>query len=142
MRIALGLLLALTATLASAEQYGAPITMQDPMTLEAAVKQLQGKPSATVLVEAEVGSICQVKGCWIGLKSTASELHVTFKDYAFFVPPTLMGKTVLAQGELKKVTMTLEETKHYVKDAGGDPATVTQPRVHYELTASGVQVKS
>ena len=142
MRIAIGLLLALTATLASAEQYGAPITMKDPMTLEAAVKQLQGKPSATVLVEAEVGSICKVKGCWIGLKSTASELHVTFKDYAFFVPPTLMGKTVLAQGELKKVTMTLEETKHYVKDAGGDPATVTQPRVHYELTASGVQVKS
>lgn len=66
---------------------------------------------------------------------------MTFKDYAFFVPSTLIGKTVLAQGELKKVTMTLEETKHYVKDAGGDPATVTQPRVHYELVASGVQVK-
>ena len=66
---------------------------------------------------------------------------MTFKDYAFFVPPTLMGKTVLAQGELKKVAMTLEETKHYVKDAGGDPATVTEPRAHYELTASGVLVK-
>src|ERR1700754_2716984 len=102
MRIALGLLLALTATFANAEQYGAPITMKNPVTLEAAVNQLQNKSSATVLVEAEVGSICQAKGCWIGLKSTASELHVTFKDYAFFVPATLMGKTVLAQGELKK----------------------------------------
>jgi hypothetical protein len=141
MRIALGLLLAVTATLACAEQYGAPITMNSPVTLEAAIDQLQDKSSATVLVEGQVGAICKAKGCWIGLKSMSGEVHVTFKDYAFFVPPTLLGKTVLAQGEIKKVTMTLEQTRHYVKDAGSDPATVTEPRAHYELTASGVQVK-
>ena len=51
----------------------------------------------------------------------SGEVHVTFKDYAFFVPPTLLGKTVLAQGELKKVTMTLEQTRHYVKEPAAIP---------------------
>ena len=142
MRIAIGLLLALTMTIASAEHYGAPITMKNPITLESAVKQLDGKSTATVLVESKVDKVCEAKGCWLGLKSASSELHVTFKDYAFFVPSSLIGKTVRVEGKLEKVTMTLQETKEYVKDEGGDPATVTQPRVHYELVASGVEVKA
>lgn len=141
MRIALGLLLALASTLACAEHYGAPITMKNPVSLETAVKQLDGKSAATVLVESKVDKICQVKGCWLGLKSASSDMHVTFNE-TFFVPPSLIGKTVLVEGKLAKVTMTLEETKHYVKDAGGDPASVTQPRVTYQLVATGVEVKS
>lgn len=143
MRIALGLLLSLATSVVCAEQYGAPITMKDPITLEAAVKQLDGKAtSANVLVESKVDKVCEAKGCWLGLKSTASELHVTFKDYAFFVPPSLIGKIVRVEGKLAKVTLSLDETKEYVKDAGGDPSKVTQPRVQYELVASGVEVKT
>lgn len=142
MKIVLGFALGLVTTLACAEQYGAPLTRRDPLTLEAAVKQLDGKSAATVLVESKVDKVCEAKGCWLGLKSDSGELHVTFKDYAFFVPQSLIGKTVLVEGRLEKATMTLEETRHYVKDAGGDPAKVTQPRVHYQLVASGVEVKT
>ena len=143
MRTALGLLLALTTTLAcAAEHYGAPITVTDPITLEAAVRQLDSKPVANVLVESKVEKVCEAKGCWLGLKSDASELHVTFKDYAFFVPSTLIGKTVRVEGKLQKTLMTLDETREYVKDAGGDPSKVTQPRVNYELVAHGVEVKT
>ena len=71
-----------------------------------------------MLVESTVAKVCEQRGCWIALKSTSSQLHVTFKDEAFFVPSTLIGKTVLVEGKLTK--------------AG--------PR--YELVASGLQVKS
>lgn len=142
MRAILVVLLGLIATIATAQQYGAPLEMTQAVTLEAAVAQLGNKASADVLVEGQVDKVCKAKGCWLGLKSASSELHVTFKDYAFFVPPSLIGKTVLVEGKLSKVAMTLEETKHYVQDAGGDPATVTEPRMHYELVASGVQVKT
>lgn len=142
MRIMFGSLLCLTATLACAEHYGAPITMKSAVPLEAAVKQLDGKATANVLVESKVDKVCAAAGCWLGLKSASGEIHVTFKDEAFFVPPTLIGKTVLAQGKLGKVTMTLEQTRQYVKDAGGDPATVKQPSVRYELVASGLEVKT
>ena len=109
----------LAAVVASAaEQYGAPLTLKTPVTLEAAVQSLGDRGTADVLVESTVAKVCEQRGCWIALKSASSQLHVTFKDEAFFVPASLIGKTVLVQGKLTK--------------AGAS----------YELVASGLQVKS
>jgi Domain of unknown function (DUF4920) len=119
MRIPTGLLLGLVAmTAVAAERYGAPLTMKTPLTLEAAVQSLGERPAADVLVESTVAKVCEQRGCWIALKSSSSQLHVTFKDEAFFVPSTLIGKTVLVEGKLTK--------------AGSG----------YELVARGLQVKS
>jgi hypothetical protein len=71
-----------------------------------------------VLVESTVAKVCEQRGCWLALKSASSQLHVTFKDEAFFVPVSLVGKTVLVEGRLSK-------------DADG-----------YQLVANGLQVKS
>jgi hypothetical protein len=142
MRALLGVLLGLACTVAAAEHYGAPIATGRPISLPEAIKQLDQKPVANVLVESKVEKVCTVKGCWMGLTNAAGDVRVTFKDYAFFVPPSLIGKTVLVEGTLEKVTMSLEDTKHYVKDAGGDPSKVTQPRVEYRIVAKGVEVKA
>ena len=135
-------LLACIAITANAEHYGAPIKTKSPMSLQTAIKQLDSKPKANVLVESKVDAVCVVKGCWMALTDTAGDVRVTFKDYGFFVPGSIIGKTVLVEGTLEKVVMSLEDTKHYVKDAGGDPSTVTEPRTEYRIVASGVQVKS
>jgi hypothetical protein len=118
MRNIVGLLLGLAAVAASAgEQYGAPLTLKTPITLEAAVQALGDQEAADVLVESTVAKVCQQRGCWIALQSDASQLRVTFNE-AFFVPGRLIGKTVLVEGKLKK------------SSAG------------YELVASGLQVKA
>jgi hypothetical protein len=77
----------------------------------------------------------------MALTGAGEDVRVTFKDYGFFVPSSIIGKTVLVEGTLEKVVMSLEDTKHYVKDAGGDPSTVTQPRTEYRIVATGVQAK-
>lgn len=119
MRILTGVVLGLAAVAACAgEHYGAPLTMKDPLTLEAAVQSLGDRPTADVLVQSTVAKVCEQWGCWIALKSASSQLHVTFKDEAFFVPSTLIGKTVRVQGKLTK--------------AGPG----------YELVASGLEVQS
>jgi Domain of unknown function (DUF4920) len=130
------------AALASAENYGAPIKSKNPLTLQAALKQLDSIPTADVLIESKVEKVCVVKGCWMALTNAKDDVRVTFKDYGFFVPSSIIGKTVLVEGRLEKVVMSLEDTKHYVKDAGGDPSTVTKPRTEYRIVASGVEVKS
>lgn len=140
-RLACALVLCSTATLATAEQYGAPIQAKSPLSLQAAIKQLDDKPKADVLIESKVDAVCVVKGCWMALTDTGGDVRVTFKDYGFFVPSSIIGKTVLVEGTLEKVVMSLEDTKHYVKDAGGDPSTVTQPRTEYRIVANGVKVK-
>ena len=119
MRILIGLVLGLLAATASAaEHYGAALTMKNPLTLEAAVQQLGDRATANVLVESTVAKVCEQRGCWLALKSASSQLHVTFKDEAFFVPASLVGKTVLVEGKLSK-------------EAEG-----------YQLVANGLQVKS
>ena len=99
----MGLLLALVAAAAgAAEHYGAPIMLKDPQTLEAAVQGLGDRAAADVLVRSQVAQVCAERGCWLGLKSASAALHVTFKDEAFFVPPSLVGKTVVVEGKLRK----------------------------------------
>jgi homoserine trans-succinylase len=144
MRIVFATLLCCWAAIAAAEHYGAEIQSKTPLSLPAAIKQLDTKPSAEVLIESKVDKVCVVKGCWMALtnKDVKDEVRVTFKDYGFFVPSSIIGKTVLVEGTLEKVVMSLEDTKHYVKDAGGDPSTVTTPRTEYRIVANGVQVKS
>jgi hypothetical protein len=142
MKVILAFLLTAVTTLAMAEHYGAPVKAGKPVSLEAAITQLANANTANVLVQSKVDKICVVKGCWMGLVNNTGDVRVTFKDYAFFVPPSLIGKIVVVEGKLEKVTMTLEETKHYVKDAGGDPSTVTAPRVEYRIVASGLEVRS
>jgi hypothetical protein len=141
-RVLCVLLLGSFAVVVNAEQYGAPIESKSPMSLQDAIKQLETKSKTDVVVQSKVDAVCVVKGCWMALTDAANDVRVTFKDYGFFVPSSIIGKTVLVEGTLEKVVMSLEDTKHYVKDAGGDPATVTQPRTEYRIVASGVQVKS
>jgi len=142
MKFLTGLVLISAAFVAHAEQYGAPLTRSNAVTLQGAIKQLDAKPAADVVIESKVDKVCVVKGCWMALTNATDNVRVTFKDYGFFVPSSIIGKTVLVEGRLEKVVMSLEDTKHYVKDAGGDPSTVTAPRTEYRIVASGVQVKS
>lgn len=140
-RLACTLILGSIATFAHAEQYGAPIKGTTPLSLDAAIKQLDTRPKADVLIESKVEAVCVVKGCWMALTGDAvDDVRVTFKDYGFFVPSSIIGKNVLVEGTLERVAMSLDETKHYVKDAGGDPSKVTQPRTEYRIVANGVQV--
>ena len=102
MRIVLALFVALIAIPASAEHYGAAVTLARAESLRAAIARLDGQDAAEVLVEAKVSKVCEMKGCWLRLQSTEDELHVTFVNDSFFVPASLAGKTVRVQGRLTK----------------------------------------
>jgi hypothetical protein len=141
MKIRFALILWIIPALACAEQYGAPITLKNPVTLEVATQHLGASGAAIVLVESRVDKVCELRGCWIGLRSESGNIHVTFKDEAFVVPLSLKGKTVIAQGLLSRVPMTMEETRHHIEANGGDPSTAKLPGVRYELVASGLVVK-
>jgi len=141
-KILVSSLLSLVSTLALAEDYGALITLKEPLSLEAAVKRLGTQSSAEVLLESKVDKVCEQAGCWIGLKDASGKVHVTFKDEAFVVPMSLIGKTVQAQGRLTRVVMSLDETRRFVQSEGGDPASVRAPAVRYEFVATGLHVKS
>jgi hypothetical protein len=65
------------------------------------------------------------------------------KDYAFFVPTALKGKNVVLEGDVEKKITSVEELKHYAKDAkkSRDAINViTLPKEEIRFIASGIKV--
>lgn len=121
-------------------KWGSDITLTKVEDLTASKKALDKLEGKEVLIKAKVGKVCVKKGCWMTLKTDNEKIRVTFKDYSFFVPTKLMGKTVLAQGKLAVHKMSLKEAKHMAEDAGKNPDLVTKPITEYRFIASGVKL--
>lgn len=142
MKVFLALFISLFTLTGFAENYGAPLSEAAPISITEAIARVDAGDVGAALVQGEVTAVCQAKGCWMGFSSEAGDVRVTFQDYGFFVPFSIMGKTVLAEGTLEKVQLSLEDSKHFTQDAGGDPDTVTEPIVEYRMVATGVKVES
>jgi hypothetical protein len=124
-------------------EFGEKIGMtSQPLTAEEAIAKFKASKAASsaVLVKAKVEKVCQKKGCWMTVVAKPKEMRIIFKDYGFFVPFTLSGKQVLAEGKVTEKQLTLEETKHFAEDEGLDPATVTEAAKDYQFVASGIKV--
>jgi hypothetical protein len=140
--IAIASLLLLWSSFSLAEQYGAAIGNGPVTSVPDAIAAVDAGSQDVMLLEAEVTSVCQAKGCWLGFSSDAGDVRVTFKDYGFFVPFSIRGKQVRVEGTMEKIELSLEDSRHLIEDAGGDPATVIEPIVEYQFVATGVQVLS
>jgi hypothetical protein len=100
-----------------------------------------------IVVEGKVTNVCQSKGCWMTLVSTANAdtppIFVKFKDYAFFMPLDLAGGRVIMKGSAFKEVTSVDELKHYAEDEGKSKeeiAKITMPKEELKFMASGVQI--
>ena len=93
----------------------------------------------------EVEAVCKKKGCWMTLKKPDGEtMRVTFKDYGFFMPTDIEGKTVIVEGEAKMDTTTVDDLRHYAEDEGlsqEEIDKITEPEVDVSFVAHGVILK-
>ena len=121
--------------------------IDDKKAIEASVLPAKmGKEEAmNAKVTGTVESVCQVKGCWMKVKMDNGEtMRVMFKDYAFFVPKDIAGKTVVFEGEAQKKVVPVDHLQHYAKDAGKsneEIAKITEPKEELTFIADGVLVK-
>jgi hypothetical protein len=139
--------LSLTVTLVNAQSqnFGAKIDDQGAISMPELEKGMMTHEEMNTKVEGKVLNVCQAKGCWMTLeKSDGSKMRVTFKDYAFFVPKDISGKTVVVQGKAYINTTSVEELKHYAEDAGKSKeeiAKITAPEKELAFEAEGVIVR-
>lgn len=140
------LLIVFTASLARAqEHFGKQIDDRKAIAATALPAKMDGKNEMQAKVTGTVESVCQVKGCWMKVNLDNGEtMRVMFKDYGFFVPKDITGKTVVMEGEAKKTTVPVEHLKHYAQDAGKSKeeiAKITEPKEELTFIADGVIVK-
>ena len=99
------------------QTFGAPARLEGKLLslLEAIQSSNRGE---SIRVQAQVSSVCQVKGCWIVLTDGERTVRVTFKDYGFFVPKDISGRTVIVEGVISEKILSQELARHYAEDAG------------------------
>src|SRR5262245_36871609 len=108
-----------------------------------ALKNADQYTGKTVRLQGTIDSVCQTKGCWMQLGTQTPTVFVKFKDYAFFVPKDAGGRVAIVEGTMTMKQETVEQTKHYLEDAGkrDEAAKVTEGRKLYHFLASGVAIK-
>lgn len=124
--------------------FGETITAESATAVAELPDLMADKQMADVKIEGRVLDVCPKKGCWLSLEMPdKSVTFVKFKDYGFFVPLELIGKTVVVEGQAKKIETSVAELKHYAEDARKSKEeidAITEPKKEIRLTANGVLV--
>jgi hypothetical protein len=125
------------------EHFGAGI-LEGPWTeLAVALAKPEDFVGRTLRLAGPITQVCQTKGCWMHLGTGEPPVMVKFKDYGFFVPKDASGRTVIVEGEMTLKQETVEQTRHYLEDAGkhAEAAKITEGRRLYHFVATGVAIE-
>lgn len=124
--------------------FGSAIKAEGAVPLADLTQQLKDDQPHTVKVTGVVTDVCPKKGCWITLDMPGTtKVFVKMKDYGFFVPVELKGKTVVMEAEAKVIKTSVAELKHYAEDAKKSKEeidAIKEPKDEIRLTASGIVV--
>lgn len=124
--------------------YGKPVDGQNALTVVELSEQLETDTLFIGKVEGEVTEVCKKKGCFMKLKRAGAEpVMVRFKDYGFFMPQDIVGKTIAADGTARVKETSVERLRHWARDAGKSDAEIEQikePETDIEMIAEGVVV--
>lgn len=125
--------------------YGAAITAAGALPMSQLRQALGTQDSAQVKLVGTAAEVCQAKGCWLTMTTAEGlPMRVRFKDYAFFVPKDISGKTVVVNGWAHREVVPVQDLQHYAQDAGKsakEVAAITQPEEQLNFEADGVLVQ-
>ncbi len=97
-----------------------------------------------LIIKAKVTNVCPKRGCWVTLENDANMLmFVKMKDYAFFLPNSIVGKTILLDAKATYKTTSVEKLKANAKKAKKsrkEIRAITEPRKEIHLLATGIRV--
>src|SRR5690606_1069929 len=126
-------------------QYGKPITKSGAISVQHLESKLATDSTFTGKVKGKVVEVCKKKGCFIRVlrEGEGDPILVRFKDYGFFMPQDIVGKTVVLDGQAKVREVSVAQQRHFAEDAGKDAneiARITAPKVDINIIADGVVV--
>jgi hypothetical protein len=126
------------------DKYGEIITADDAFDVAVVPAKLETTPSFNTKIKAKVLDVCPKKGCWLKIAvNDSTEAFVKMKDYAFFTPVAIKGKTVVIDAVASIKTTPVNELRHYAEDAKKSQeeiAAITEPKKEISFLANGIVV--
>lgn len=123
--------------------YGAKIKKGAGIPVENLASSIGTAPKKQVRIQGVVTDVCVKQGCWLKVQNGNQKLMVKSKDHAWFVPASLVGKTVVIEGDAEQVVTPVSELRHYAEDAGKSKKeieAITQPKKEITVQATGLVV--
>ena len=124
--------------------YGKEIQANKAISIAKLEKELSTRSTFSGKIEGKVVEVCKKKGCFMTLQRDGEEpIMVRFKDYGFFMPADIIGKTVVVEGVAKKKETSVASLQHAAKDLGKSQSEIdqiTQPKNDINIVANGVLV--
>lgn len=131
------------------QSFGEEITPENTLNaneMQAKFENLKPGDTIETKFKTTVNSVCKMKGCWMTLVLPDGENStIKFKDYAFFVPKDIEGKTVIVAGKAFIDEVSVEDQKHFAEDGGQSKAeieAIKEPKKTRSLLAHGVLLKN
>ena len=135
-------------TQAEAEVFGASFTAEEAMPATALLKNYTTtalEDTVRTTLTGTVHEVCQAKGCWMTVAvGNGEEMMVKFKDYGFFVPKDISGRSIVMSGQAYYESVEVDELRHLAEDGGKSPeeiAAITIPSRELRFLADGVLLK-
>lgn len=120
------------------ETFGAPLPGQpEAISLGALLDNGSEYLDQALLIRTRVAQVCQAKGCFFIAQEGEYAARVSFKDYGFFVPSDISGRTVTLAGSLVLRELSEAQATHLNEDARSD---AVHPGPQYEIVATSVRV--
>jgi hypothetical protein len=150
---ALGILVAATACSEPEQppftQFGEVLTLSEATSVSTILADPDAFVGQHLRVEGTVRGVCENMGCWItvGGESEEEQLRVKVEDGVIVFPQTAMGCHARVEGVMEKLELTMEQAlaqaEHHAEEQGieFDPASVTGPRVIYQLRGLGAEIE-
>ncbi|MCK6542717.1 DUF4920 domain-containing protein [bacterium] len=125
------------------DSFGKGVTMSEVTPIAQAVAQVGSYKDKEILIESEIKSVCQKKGCWMEIATENQPMRITFENYGFFVPKDAAGRKVKVQGKIEEKEIPQDEARHYLEDAGKPKEEIEKivgPQKVVTMVASGVAI--
>ncbi|MEJ7671644.1 MAG: DUF4920 domain-containing protein [Chitinophagaceae bacterium] len=123
--------------------FGVTITEENAFNVSELPSLLDSKQSKDVKVKGKVVEVCKAEGCWLRMQTTDGTIMIRMKDHSFFVPVSLNGKTIVADGTATLKETSVDTLRHYAEDGGKSKeeiAAIKEPKKEIVLQAKGILV--
>lgn len=123
--------------------FGTNITAEGALTPNEVPVALKEKAGMPIKIKGKVVEVCKAEGCWLKMETASGTMMIRMKDHAFFVPVSMSGKTIVAEGTATYKEISVEMLKHYAEDAGkskDEIAAIAAPKTELTMQATGILV--
>ena len=98
--------------------FGVATTQKGAVNASELTSLLDNKEPKEIKVRGKVIEVCKAEGCWLRMETASGTMMVRMKDHSFFVPVSMTGKTIVADGTATVKETSVELLRHYAEDSG------------------------